>query len=143
MREEISAGGIVFKRKQGKILLLLLKDKKEEWTFPKGLIEKGEDYKESARREVVEETGISSIEFYGELTPIKYWYRWEGDLIKKTVHYYIFEAKGDGEPKPQTEEGISEVGWFSTAEAWEMIGYKKTNGKILKEVFTEFQISLN
>jgi len=142
MREEISAGGITFKKDKGKDLLLLLKDQNDNWTFPKGLIEPGEDKKDAARREVIEETGISQIELFKELTPIQYWYRWEGDLIKKTVYYFLFEAKGGEVPKPQQEEGISQVGWFSPIKAWEMVGYRKTNKKVLEEVFKELNVTL-
>lgn len=140
MRIETSAGGVVFKKTGDKIHLLLLKDQNDNWTFPKGLIEFGEDPKEAAKREIGEETGVIKIEFFKELKPIQYWYKWEGDLIKKTVHYFLFEAKSEEEFKPQKEEGITEVRWFSPEEAWKIVGYPKTNKKILEEVFEEFEI---
>lgn len=134
MREEISAGGVVFKKKEGKRYLLLLKDKNGKWTFPKGLVEPDEDRKITAAREVAEETGIDKIEFSQELTPIQYWYRWEGELIRKKVYYFLFEAKKKQKPKPQEEEGILAVRWFLPEKALEIIGYRKTNQKILEEV---------
>lgn len=139
MREEISAGGVVFKKTEDKFYLLLLKDQNDNWTFPKGLIEPSEDPKEAAKREIGEETGITQIEFFKELTPIQYWYKWEGNLIKKTVHYFLFEAKREEAFKPQKEEGITEVRWFSSEEAYQMVGYPKTNKKILEEVFKELR----
>lgn len=142
MREEVSAGGVVFKKTKDEIYFLLLKDQNDNWTFPKGLIEPGEDRKVAAAREVAEETGITEIEFFRELSPIKYWYRWEGDLIHKTVYYFLFEAKGDKKFEPQKEEGISEVRWFSPGEAWEVVGYRKTNKKVLEGTLTELKINL-
>lgn len=142
MREEISAGGVVFKKTAGNLNFLLLKDQNGNWTFPKGLIEPDEDEKEAAKREVGEETGITQINFFKELKPVQYWYRWESDLIKKTVRYFIFESQGEEKPNPQAEEGISEVRWFLPEEAWKIVGYRKTNEKILKEVFSEFQIEM-
>src|SRR3990167_1175523 len=126
MRQEVSAGGVVFKRAEGKTYLLLLKDQNDNWTFPKGLIEPGEDPKDAAKREIGEETGVTQIEFFKELAPIQYWYKWEGDLIKKTVHYFIFEANGEETFKPQKEEGIAEVKWFLLEDAGEIVGYPKT-----------------
>lgn len=142
MREEVSAGGIVFKKTDQGFYFLLLRDQNDNWTFPKGLIESGEDFKDAAQREIGEETGIAQIEFFKTLAPVKYWYRWEGDLIKKTIHYFLFEAKGEEETKPQKEEGITEIRWLSPKEAWEVVGYRKTNKKILEEVLTELGVTL-
>lgn len=142
MREEVSAGGVVFKRVNQEIYFLLLRDQNDKLTFPKGMVESGEDRKLTAAREVGEETGVIQIEFFRELPPIKYWYRWEGELIRKTVYYFLFETKGEEEFKPQKEEGISEVRWFTPLEAWEAVGYPKTNKKILEEAFAVFEVKL-
>ena len=57
MIEATSCGGVVIFR--GKILLLYknFKNKYEGWVLPKGTVEEGEDYKDTAIREVLEETG--------------------------------------------------------------------------------------
>lgn len=142
MREEISAGGVVFKKSDQKLYFLLLKDQNGNWTFPKGLIEAGEGGQIAAAREISEETGIHGLKLFKQLSPIQYWYRWENDLIKKTVHYFLFQATGSETPEPQEEEGISEVRWFSPEETWEIVGYRKTNKKVLEEVFDVFKINL-
>ena len=53
MIEATSCGGVVIFR--GKILLLYknVKNKYEGWVLPKGTVEQGEDYKETALREVL------------------------------------------------------------------------------------------
>lgn len=56
MREEISAGGVVL---FGNAILLLRKFN-GDWVLPKGRIEAGEQKKEAALREVLEETGVKS-----------------------------------------------------------------------------------
>ena len=59
MIEATSCGGVVIFR--GKILLLYknYKNKYEGWVLPKGTVEAGEEYKETALREVKEETGLT------------------------------------------------------------------------------------
>ena len=58
MIEATSCGGVVIFR--GKILVLYksYKNKYEGWVLPKGTVEAGEDFKETAAREVLEETGV-------------------------------------------------------------------------------------
>ena len=58
MIEATSCGGVVIFR--GKILLLYksYKNKYEGWVLPKGTVEAGEEYKDTAAREVLEETGV-------------------------------------------------------------------------------------
>ncbi len=55
---ETSAGAIVYRRHDGEIKFLLVKNKNANWGFPKGHIEKGETKYDAARREVLEETGV-------------------------------------------------------------------------------------
>ncbi len=135
MKMEISAGGVVYTQKgPKKIKILLLLDKNNHWTFPKGLIEKGEEKIEAAKRETEEEVGLKKLKLKFALTPIKYWYKWEEQIIRKTVSYFLFEGDETEKPKPQAEEGIKEAKWFPFEKALEIIGYPKTNKPILKEV---------
>ena len=60
MIEATSCGGVVIFR--GKILVLYknYKNKYEGWVLPKGTVEPGEEFKETALREVKEETGVTA-----------------------------------------------------------------------------------
>ncbi len=133
MKYETSAGGVIVARRHGGLSVLLLKDKSGNWTFPKGLIESGEERELAAIREISEEVGIKHLKLLASLNPITYFYRWEGTLKKKTVYYYLFLGKGTEIPTPQTDEGILDVKWITWEEAVKIIGYKKTNKKVLKE----------
>jgi len=141
MKTELSAGGVIYRKKDDSFEILLLKDKNNNWTFPKGLIEANEDKIETAKREIGEEVGLKKIKFVSELPMIGYWYKWQKDLVKKTVYYFMFEAEGNEEPKPQKEEGISEVKWFTPSKALTVIGYRKTNEPVLKEAIKKLVIS--
>ena len=58
MIEAISCGGVVIFR--GKILLLYknYRNRYEGWVLPKGTVEQGEEYKDTAIREVLEKASI-------------------------------------------------------------------------------------
>ena len=68
MIEATSCGGVVIFR--GKILLLYknYKNKYEGWVLPKGTVEEGEEFQQTALREVLEESGsrASIIKYVGK-----------------------------------------------------------------------------
>ena len=133
MKIEISSGGVVFKKNGQSFQVLLLKDKNNFWSFPKGLIEKGEDKLTAAKREIGEEVGIHGLEMVVELAPINYIYKWQEAIVKKTVYFFLFKYSGNEMPIPQLEEGITEVKWFDLNEAIKIVGYPKTNKAVLEE----------
>ncbi|MBI2430770.1 MAG: NUDIX domain-containing protein [Candidatus Levybacteria bacterium] len=100
MKFEFSAGGIVLRQAQDKKIEILVAQHSQHhgWVFPKGLIGdsgKKETKEETAVREVQEETGVWA-KIIKPLTPISYWYQFEGQKIKKTVYYFIMEyVSGD------------------------------------------------
>lgn len=140
---EISAGGVIVSRQKNQLQVLLIKDKNAHWTFPKGLIEKGEKKETTAAREIAEEVGIKNLKLLSPLTPVQYLYKWNGDLRKKTVHYYLFQNGGEEHLTPQLEEGIMEVKWFAWEEAKKVVGYPKTNKRILKEAEMKLPKQIN
>lgn len=132
MKREISAGGVVVRKKDGKWEVLLITDMNNELTFPKGIIEESENSKEAAIREIGEEVGISSLQLVSELKPIAYEYK-RGQIIQKTVHYFLFLTDGKQRLIPQDNEGITRAEWISFEKAYISVGYPKTNKKILLE----------
>ena len=133
-RKEISSGGIVYKEEKDSLSILLLKDSKGKWTFPKGLIEEDEDSVICAQREIREEAGVDKVQFRKELGSVHYKYTFDGRLIDKTVFYYLFKLIGNPTLKPQEEEGIQEVSFVDLRKARDIIGYEKTNGPVLSQV---------
>ncbi len=140
MKTEISAGGVIYKRQNNIYLILILKDKNDNWTFPKGLIEKNESKETAAKREIAEEVGLKDIRLCDELSPIGYWYKWKEDIVKKKVFYFLFEDIGNEQPVPQNEEGIQEVKWVPLTKAKEIVGYPKTNKPVIEEVEEKLKV---
>lgn len=133
-KKEISSGGIVYKIENGTPFILILKDPRGKWTFPKGLVEENEDLVLCAVREIREEVGVSDVAFVSELGSVHYKYTFDGKLIDKTVFYHLFKLKGNPVLKPQKEEGIQEVSFVDLTKARDIIGYEKTNGPILSKI---------
>lgn len=132
MKTEISAGGVIVRNKGSYWEILLMKDMNGSWTFPKGIIEPSEDPKSAAAREISEEVGITSLTFVARLSHVEYWYRKNG-LIHKTVKYFVFSVNGNPPIQIQKEEGITDAQWFSFKKAMEIVGYPKTNIKLIEE----------
>jgi 8-oxo-dGTP pyrophosphatase MutT (NUDIX family) len=135
MKTEISAGGIVVQTSGKTWDILVLQDTNDAWTFPKGKIEKGEKLEGAARREIQEEVGLHELSMLTKLPVIRYKYQRNG-RISKTVHYYMFESKGNERIINQTEEGVHNATWVALDEALLRIGYEKTNRPLLEQVKT-------
>ena len=103
MNREVSAGGIIVTKSNGRWFVLVMKDMNNNWTFPKGKTEKGESLEETALREIQEEVGVTSLSKIADLTPSHYWYFRNGS-IKKTVHYFLFQSAKKQKTIVQTED---------------------------------------
>ena len=121
-REEVSAGGVVYRIDDGRPLFLLIRDSYANWGFPKGHLERGEAPETAAVREVTEETGLEAIESRGVIETIDWYFRFRGRLIHKVCHFYLMESASD-RTSPQTAEGITECQWVPYDEATRMISY--------------------
>ncbi len=114
MFKVVEAAGGVVSNKNGEILFI---HRIGKWDLPKGKIEKGESLEQAALREVEEETGLSELileEFLNNTFHI-YTER-NGTKILKTTYWFRMQYVGNEMPKPQIEEGISEVSWKSKDE---------------------------
>ena len=91
---EISAGVILFRKEEKHIKYLLLQYSANHWDFPKGHIEKGESLKQTALRELKEETGISDVKIIDNFKEeISYFFKKEGKTISKKVVFFLAETK--------------------------------------------------
>lgn len=113
MKFEFSAGGVVYKQTPNTILILLGQHSQHHgWVFPKGLIGdqiENESKEETALREVKEETGMEA-KILEPLSPVTYWYQFNGEKRKKTVYYYLMLYLGGNSEKRDME--LEHVEWL-------------------------------
>ena len=118
MIEATSCGGVVIFR--GKILVLYknYRNKYEGWVLPKGTVEAGEEFKETALREVKEETGVQAqiIKYIGKS---QYSFNTPQDTVDKEVHWYLMMADSYYS-KPQREEYFVDSGYYKYYEAYHL-----------------------
>src|SRR5205085_11430086 len=76
---EISAGGVIYRRRADAIEVCLIATKGgTRWQLPKGKREEGESLEETAAREVAEETGLTG-RVGPRLEKIELWFTWNED----------------------------------------------------------------
>jgi ADP-ribose pyrophosphatase YjhB (NUDIX family) len=127
---ETSAGGVIFRRHEGRVHVLLIRDAYQHWGLPKGHVEGVESAAEAALREVEEETGLCQLRLGPRLRTIDWFFRFRGRLIHKFCHFYLIESP-TGETCPQREEGITECVWLPLEEAIESISYDNAREVLL------------
>lgn len=129
---EQTAGGVVFRRneKTNDIEVLLTQDAKDRWTIPKGHIEEGETAKETAEREVREETGLQNMEVMTWLGKINFRYRRQQSLVLMTTQIYLMRGLGDTNALTK-EEWMNGIGWFKVHDALDMIEYEDISKLLL------------
>lgn len=128
MKKEISCGSITFNGDN----VLLIKHNHGHIDFPKGHIEDGETFEETAVRETKEETNINVKIRNPKSYKITYSLK---ENIIKDVYFFIADYVS-GIPKPQESE-VSEAFWVNKEEVDDLITFddmKKLWQQIKKDV---------
>lgn len=111
-----AAGGIVHRRRPGgHEVVLVHRAGREEWSFPKGKLDPGEDEPTAALREVLEETGLSPR--LGEDLGTVVYRDVQGR--PRIVRYYSMPVRGEARPEPANE--IDEARWFPLGRACDVL----------------------
>jgi 8-oxo-dGTP pyrophosphatase MutT (NUDIX family) len=126
-REEISAGGVVFRivpdgAGAARPFYLLIRDSYRNWGFPKGHLEAGEGPEGAAVREVGEETGLCVLAVEGQIETIDWYFRFRGRLIHKVCHFFLMRSETSA-TCPQRAEGITACRWAPFDEAVTLVSY--------------------
>lgn len=124
---ERSCGAIVFLGDEGEERVLLVQHNPGHWSFPKGHVEEGESDRETAVREVLEETGLhvrisSDFERSSTYSPRQ--------GIYKTVVFFLGDLLG-GTLKPQLSE-VKAADWLTIKEADKVLIFDRD-----REIFKE------
>jgi 8-oxo-dGTP pyrophosphatase MutT (NUDIX family) len=119
MQKEKSCGALVCRCAAGSVKILILRHKLGgHWSFPKGHVEPGETERQTARREVLEETGldVNLLDNFRELVSYS-----PKPGVSKDVVYFL--GKTDREDTVMQPEEVSELRWVDIAEAHEYLTY--------------------
>jgi len=128
----VSAGGVVLRGRVPEVLVVSLKEGRVV-TLPKGQVEPGERYPETAVREVREETGVEAA-VVSPLGKVRYYFTvrngGEPVTVSKEVYYFLMAYRG-GEPRPQPTE-VEEAFFLPASEALERLSYPNEREMLLK-----------
>lgn len=128
MTHEKSCGAIVYRKHHGNIEILLIKHVNSgHWSFPKGHVESGETEVETARREIMEETGVDVIIDPTFRETVQYFPRKD---TQKIVVYFIAKAR-NYDFIPQEEE-IAEIKWVDIGHATTVLTYENDKSIVNK-----------
>ena len=119
-----ASGGIV-KNDNNQILFIYRRGK---WDLPKGKAEKGESIRETAVREVIEETGIEKLKIDKYFSNTFHIVRNNKKYFLKETSWFLMSSNFKGKLKPQLNEGIKSVKWKTFDDAKKI--KKKTYGNI-------------
>jgi ADP-ribose pyrophosphatase YjhB (NUDIX family) len=120
---ETTSGGVIFRRGNKGVEILLIQDAKNRWTIPKGHVEPGEEPRATAEREIREETGLREMKVLNWLGKVNFRYRRNQTLVLMTMHIYLVHATGDTN-KFKPEDWLNDVKWFPSQEAIDKIEYE-------------------
>ena len=125
-----AAGGILWRKtKKGREVLLILRPRYNDWTLPKGHIEKDDDgWDAAALREIKEETGYDAkiTSFAGVITY---------EVNRKPKVVFFWHMKPVGKQAFEVSDEVVETRWFPVAAAIEQLTYEKD--KVLLRQFAE------
>ncbi len=102
-----AAGGLVINEKSELLMIF----RRGKWDLPKGKMEEGETKKQSALREVIEETGLKKVQLINKLCTTYHIYldKHKRRVLKPSYWYLMYSS--DKILIPQIEEDIEKVEW--------------------------------
>ncbi|CAB5027232.1 unannotated protein [freshwater metagenome] len=109
-----AAGGVV---EQDGLIAVVHRPRYDDWSLPKGKLDKNESFERAALREVQEETGLN-CQLIEELDPVSYT---DNRGRPKTVRYWRMKVLS-GEFEVNDE--VDELRWLCKADALGLLSYE-------------------
>ena len=118
MSAEVRAAGGVVLDPEGRVVLVH-RPRYDDWTLPKGKLDRGESFEDAALREVEEETGLR-CRLVRELPSSEYL---DPKGRSKLVRYWLMEVEHDPGFVPNDE--VDELRWVPVEEAPALLTYPR------------------
>lgn len=129
MNKVISAGGIVVRNNPNKQILLTIFTHIKGLGFPKGHVEAGETFEQTAIREVAEETGLTELKIVRKLGVYsKIATERDGVFVSKDIHMYLVESNKPG----FHQEAEEKYDWFDIDEAVNQMAVEEDKNFLIK-----------
>jgi 8-oxo-dGTP diphosphatase len=137
----VAAGAILWRKEKDELEVLLIhRSRYDDWSWPKGKLDKGEAICETAVREIKEETGLKV-----SLGPRLFDCHYELDNGAKKVVYYWSAKVTDkmlSKQKFKPDEEVSSFKWVTVAAARKLLSYDHDNDPLdaLVEMYNADQL---
>ena len=107
-----AAGGLIKKKDR---FLMIYRMKK--WDLPKGKKDSGENYMQTAEREILEECNVK-VKVGKKICTTWHTYTMNRNSMLKKTRWYAMDLVDDSKIKPQMEEDIEEIRWMTRKEVY-------------------------
>jgi bis(5'-nucleosidyl)-tetraphosphatase len=109
---------------------LLLRSKRGFWGFPQGHIEKGEREIQTLMREILEETGITSLDIQSFIGKIHYsYFKPDGIKSEKHVSFYFVTTSTR---QIEISEEHNDFQWVTFSEALSILYHRQLKSVLIK-----------
>ncbi len=139
IKEHLTAGGVIYDK--GKVAML--RDRWGQLVIPKGHVEKYEDIRQAAKREIMEETGYLHLKKIADFGKTEFDYQVGREKHHKVLHQFLFELEDKKQdPNLLEEHEIYDLVWLGIDEAIKKAAFENTRD-LLKKIKQYYQESAN
>jgi putative (di)nucleoside polyphosphate hydrolase len=137
-RPNVSA--IVFRRSDGKYLLVHKAREHHAWQFPQGGVDEGESYEDALRRELKEELGTDKFRSFRKSDHVLF-YEFQDGILREGKYkgqkqtYFLVEFIGADEDISLDEKELDDFSWVYQAELPEHLESQEYLNKINQVIF--------